>query len=289
MKKQIIKIWLVILVLMLVLGCKETPRIYSVAMLDRPISDDPRMEVVQDMFEKHGVSVIDEDSVESAIEKSYLTIQLMRLCASRRSDRLDGAVALGERLEVDAVIYSTMPGQNIKFQDRVPCMMDSLITLYLVDPPTVIYEAHDYGELLGYLETLNWDEIVKPPPIPEDFIVGLDEKLEFADLEIKIESNSPREIRENKFDDFPLESEKLQANRENNRQEENSKRDSTESKFVESNFPWKIVISEGPRVIHSKRFERRIVERVGKHLKYDVSVNDEFEEPRFKLLLTDLR
>ncbi|MCD6501764.1 hypothetical protein J7L01_04130, partial [bacterium] len=98
MKRMTVAILLIVLIFA---GCKNRLRIYSVATMDRVSGREEGMLEVEDMLRVHGVQLLDEDDIDMAVEDGFLRIQRMRLCAAMRSDRLDGAVALGKKLDVD--------------------------------------------------------------------------------------------------------------------------------------------------------------------------------------------
>ena len=271
----------ILLIVLLFAGCKNKLRIYSVATMDRVSGREEGMLEVEDMLRAHGVQLLDEDDIDMAVEDGFLRIQRMRLCAAMRSDRLDGAVALGKKLDVDAVIFSTMPPPDSKFKEAMPCMVDSLITLYLVDPPTVIVEARDYGEFLYRLSQFDWETIVKPPPEPEEFEVALGDSVEFAGFVITVianpsQSTSPISEKETK--------EVASKNRNMSTDGEGGKgRIATQ----ESDRPWAIAIYRDGYQKKLEPFETRLTNRIPGALKYDVSTID--SGSRFKLILTDLR
>ena len=271
----------ILLIVLLFAGCKNRFRIYSIATMDRVSGREEGMLEVEDMLRVHGVQLLDEDDIDMAVEDGFLRIQRMRLCAAMRSDRLDGAVALGKKLDVDAVIFSTMPPPDSKFKEAMPCMVDSLITLYLVDPPTVIVEARDYGEFLYRLSQFDWETIVKPPPEPEEFEVALGDSVEFAGFVITVianpsQSTSPMSEKETK--------EVASKNRNMSTDGEGGKgRIATQ----ESDRPWAIAIYRDGYQKKLEPFETRLTNRIPGALKYDVSTID--SGSRFKLILTDLR
>ena len=141
-------------------GCREGYHIKTVAVLDRAPGKDYGAEEIELFMDDYGVDVINERDVELNVEPDFLSIQLLKLCASQPSDRLEGAVALGEQLGVDAVVYSTISPFWEKSRDKAPCLAGDLIALYLVDPPKVLVEASDYDKFLYRLEIMDWEKLV---------------------------------------------------------------------------------------------------------------------------------
>ena len=278
MKRMTVAILLIVLIFA---GCKNKLRIYSVATMDRVPGREEGMLEVEDTLRAHGVQLLDEDDIDMAVEDGFLRIQRMRLCAAMRSDRLDGAVALGKKLDVDAVIFSTMPPPDSKFKESMPCMVDSLITLYLVDPPTVIVEARDYGEFLYRLSQFDWETIVKPPPEPEEFEVALGDSVEFAGFVVTVIAN-------------PSQSTPPMSEKETKEVASKNRNMSTDGEggkgriaAQESDRPWAIAIYRDGYQKKLEPFETRLTNRIPGALKYDVSTID--SGSRFKLILTDLR
>jgi hypothetical protein len=183
-----------IIALFLFAGCKAKYRIYTLGALDRMTQTDGQFIKIQEKFQDYGVIVVDEDSVEKSVDKSYLRVQRLRMGASARADRLDGAVALGKKIGVDAILYSTMPQIGLKTKEDIAVGTDSLIALYVVDPPGLILEARNYDDFLKALSELDWRTIARPPAKPEEFIVKLDEKLKYAGLTLEVEEATEQEI-----------------------------------------------------------------------------------------------
>ncbi|RKZ27740.1 hypothetical protein DRQ36_11360, partial [bacterium] len=181
---------IVLSILIFLFGCKEKYRVYSVAIMDRSPGKDYGTREIENEFIYHGVRVITEEEVESTVEPAFLSVQYLRLCAAYRADRADGAVALGKKLGVDAIVYSTMPPLGMKDNRGSPCMVDSLIAFYLVDPEKVIIESDNYDDFIVSLYALDWESMVKPLPPPEEFVVSPNEEIEFAGLKIRIEETS---------------------------------------------------------------------------------------------------
>jgi hypothetical protein len=292
MKKTVVSIIFAAIILS---GCGDKFRIYSLATMDRVSGRDSGMLDVEEDLRLYGIQLIDEDSVEVSVDPGFLNVQRMRLCAAMWSDRLDGAVALGEKLEVDAVVFSTMPPIYSKLREDLPCMVDSLITLYLVDPPTVIVEAHDYGEFLYRLGEFDWETIVAPPPLPVEFEIALGDSVEFADLIITIvESDTVDEEVLSKedanLDESNKESDSIKKSKDMFSESDNFSGDGGEGRIAvkQKNYPWAVVIYRGSYLEKREAFESRVVNKVSGRLKYDIS--EIGGAPlQFKLVLTDIR
>jgi len=186
MKKSIVIIALVAIIALT--GCGPKYRLYSVALLDRYPQTAYGMMEIADTFRVHSVSVVEEDGIEAVLGEREFFAQQMKLCASYRRERLDNAVTLGKELGVDAVIFSSLPPVGLKTVPR-PCPAENLISFFIIDPPMVLFEVTNYDDFLYNMTVIDWEEVVKPPPEPEDFTVALDEEIEYAGLKIRIERN----------------------------------------------------------------------------------------------------
>lgn len=276
---------LVIFSILLLTGCKDNFRIYSVAILDRMKDTDIGLLEIRDSLASHGVIIIDEDSISKLVDTNFIDVQKIRLCASMRSDRIGGAIALGRKLEVDAVIFSAMPSIS-KIKEETPCMVDSLISLYLIEPPQTLVEATNYTQFLYTLSLFDWETIVRPPPPPEEFVLSPEDSLIFAGYIITVEEAGL------------LKEESITKQTENQRNEI-LKKDKTDYSIKEKangqatdkpyNGPkWSLKIIEDGYLKKTENFNIRVVGSISKALKYDVSVMDNEGKIEFKLILTDL-
>ncbi|HHS50296.1 MAG TPA: hypothetical protein ENN07_04195 [candidate division Zixibacteria bacterium] len=266
-----------IFALLLIAGCKEDLRIHSVAVLGR--GDEGYAQFLADTLAFYGLQVVDEDSMANILADNIINARKIRMCAATRSDRLDGAVALGRELDVSAVVFSAMPSMA-KTREQVPCMIDSVIALFLVDPPKVLVEARSLGEFLYRLEKFDWETIVRPPPPPMEFTVALGETLDFARYAIVVRENpveSPRGNAEKKGDG-QIAAKTRTADTE--KEQSDAKTPSTAAR-------WELVILRGSFVERREAFETRTVGSIAGKLKFDVSAKAS-EPPAFKLVLTDL-
>lgn len=298
-------------------GCKPKYRMYSVALLDRSPQTDIEMDSVAVYFEKVGLTVMPENEVESMIEPQLLLTGRMKLCAGARKDRLDGAVSFGKGLGVDAIVFSSMPPVSQKIREEFVCLTDSLISLYLVEPPTVLIEAHTYEEFINQLNKIDWRTVVKPPPKPVEFTVGLNEKISFAGLKITVEKKRALEVsRVESSDDFggtggedpaqfgkdidgamldkerkedPLKGQEGSMQIREMDKKDAEKQGQGEIQTQRTAQEWNFVISEGYHVIREISFAESARGRIEKRLEYEIKIVIGGSEPRFKAILTDLR
>ncbi len=311
--KRILAIFALIFLLVFV-GCRQKYRIYSVGMLDRATMRDFGTSEIADTFMVHSVIVVAEDSMETIIEGSALSAYRMRMCNPYRSDRLEGAVALGNELGVNAIVFSSMPPTGFKKKPG-PCPSESLISFFVVDPPIVLFESRDIDDFIYQMTLIDWETVVKPPPPPEEFFVALDEVIKFAGLKIEIvreadvRSVGKDNNKENKGSDksgdsqmdYPSDKdpfgkedsgdskEKFENSADDEAEKESEQAERLEEEKIPSATPWFIVIEDGFHKIHSAGFELRIIDKVPERLRYDVAAVGTEQEPEFKLVLSDLR
>ena len=271
---------------MIFAGCDDKYRIYTLATADRSQSEDYGMREIRDAFDYYGVNLVSEDSLERALDAEFLAKQRLRLCAPNRSDRLDAAVAIAEELGVDALVYSTMPEAGVKLRESTPCMVESLISLYAVDPPAVLVEATDYDSFIFRISQFDWETIVEPPPEPEEFVVESGDTVDFAGhrLVVLARSKAPETAKRN--EDWNLQGEKNRTDYTDKTDFAGNEEKSTEK--AEERMPWRLVILRGDELLFEEFFRVRIVDRLSGELKYDVKSTGEPDDPRFRMILTNL-
>ncbi len=292
MKKIVITFALSIL--LLAISCTQKYRINSAAMLDRSPRMDYGMIEIAETLRAHAVNVVDEDSIEYALGQKEVAIRKGLLCAGYRGERLNSAVSLGKELGADAVIFSSMPPAGMKTQ-MSPCLSESLISFFIVDPPIVLFETRNYYDFIYNMSSINWEVVVSPPPEPEEFSLLLNDELKYAGLKLSVLPNDELSETGKDAGESNRRGTPSGGSRDFNEDEKKDENEEETDEKIEdsgdtgSELPWLFIVEEDYHTIHSEAFEKRIVGSIAGKLEYDVSSAGTADEPRFKLVLTDLR
>lgn len=287
MRKYVIA--LSIIACLIIIGCTQKYRIHSAALLDRSPQEDYGMTEIEDTLRSHAVNIVDEDSLLMLLGKKELVLRSSLLCAAYRQDRLKSAVALGKEVGVDAVIYSSMPPVGMKNQ-MTPCLSESLISFFIVEPPMVLFEANNYFDFIYNMSSINWEVVVSEPPEPEEFTLSLGGEISYAGLRLSIARNEGEEKSETGKDDASgNETGSFQGQADSETDISQTDDETNLQKQEAEQKPWLFVVEEDYHKIYTEAFEQRIVGKITGKLHYDISAVDIPEEPRFRLILTDLR
>ena len=239
--------------------------------------------------------MIGEDSLARIVGDKELTRVTTQLCAAYRQDRLKSAISFAKEVEVDAVVFSSMPPVGLK-TTLPPCLSDSLISFFLVEPPKVLFEARSYEDFIYNMSSINWEIVVSPPPEPVEFEIAAGENIEFAGLTITISKNEglPADF---KADDNSIEIDSKETAGDKARADGSAGNtdEKMEEKTVEEEKPahtsgkWLLVIEDRFHTILSEPFSIRVVGNIPGKIEYDVSSVEKSEKPSFRAILTDLR
>ncbi len=276
-------------------GCSQKYRIYNVALLDVSPQEEYGMTEIADTFRIHSVNVIGEDSLENLVGENELTRVTTQLCAAYRQDRLLSALAFAKDVEVDAIVFSSIPPAGLK-TNMPPCLSDSLISFFLVEPPKVLFEARTYEDFIYNMSSINWEVVVSPPPKPKEFKIALDEEIEFARLVVRVvrnegyidEAHSKTEGNEEPPKEIP-EGNKRADGSAGETQEKLPAEKQGGDDALSDGAKWLLVIEDSFHTILSEPFTMRVVGKIPGKIEYDVSVIDDSDRPTFKTVLTNLR
>ncbi|MGC9314421.1 MAG: hypothetical protein ACP5G4_02200 [bacterium] len=286
---------LLIAIILILSGCSQKYRIYNVALLDVSPQEEYGMTEIADTFRVHSVNVIGEDSLANLVGENELTRVTTQLCAAYRQDRLKSALAFAKEVEVDAIVFSSMPPVGLK-TNMPPCLSDSLISFFLVEPPKVLFEARTYEDFIYNMSSINWEVVVSSPPKPKEFKIALGEEIEFARLVVRVvrnEGHVDETHSKTEGNDEPpkeiTEGNKRADGSASETQEKLSEDKQGGDEAVSDGAKWLLVIEDRFHAILLEPFTMRVVGKIPGKIEYDISTAEDSDEPTFKAVLTNLR